>query len=189
MTATDLDIKFLDLCASRYSCRSYAAREVPRELLERVLEAARLAPSACNQQPWRFAVVTEASARERVCSRGLLPGSPCRWISGAPVLIVLGVRRSVVTHRLAPLFSRIDYPLLDAGIAGEHLVLAAEALGLGTCWVGWIRPRRLRRVVGWPGSVTPVALITLGWPAEGARPEKSRPRKALDEMVSWEAGG
>lgn len=176
---------FPALCASRYSCRAYADRDVPRELVDQALEAARLAPSACNQQPWRLAVVTHEATREAIFRGALLPGLSCQWIRGAPLLVVLGIQRSTVTHRMAPLFSRIDYPLIDAGIAGEHLVLQAEALGLGSCWVGWIRPAPLRRLVGWPRSVTPVSLITLGWPAEGARPAHPRPRKPMAEIATW----
>jgi nitroreductase len=82
--------------------------------------------------------------------------------------------------------SGVDYPWVDIGIAGEHLVLAATELGLGTCWIGWIKPRAIARIVGWPRSVKPVVVITVGYPSE-AEPEKlpvSR-RKPLDEIVRW----
>ena len=129
-------MNLLDHIRQRHSCRSYREEPVAREHIESLLEAARLAPSACNQQPWRFAIVTDNALRQRLVNEGFLPGIRMQWALMAPVHIVLGIKRGVVTHRIAPLFSRVDYPLIDAGIAGEHLVLAATELGLGTCWIG-----------------------------------------------------
>ena len=169
----------------RRSCRAYAPKDVSRTLLEQVLEAARLAPSACNQQPWRFAVVMDQQRRTQVVEKGFRAGLPMRWAKTAPVLIVLGIKRSLVVHRAATHVSKVDYPWIDAGIAGEHLVLQAEALGLGTCWIGWIHPTRLRTVVGWPRDITPAAVITLGWPDDPSHPPAARPRKELKDLVTW----
>jgi nitroreductase len=152
--------------------------------VEQILEAARLAPSACNRQPWRFVVATEATLRARLLDEGTLPGLGMVWAAQAPVILVLGVRKSLVTHRVAPLLSHVDYSLLDLGIAGEHAVLQAAELGLGTCWVGWIRPKVVRRIVGWPTEILPQALITLGWPT--SRPDRPSPRLSLDELVTWQ---
>ncbi len=173
---------FLHLVKRRTSCRSYEPRPVPREHLERMLETARLAPSACNQQPWRFAVVEAAATRTRLIDEAFLTGIPMRWAENAGAIVALGMERSVITHKIANKISGVDYPLLDLGIAGEHLVLQAEELGLGTCWIGWIKPKKVREIVGWPRSIEPVGLITVGWPA-GARP--TRERRALDEIVTW----
>jgi len=101
----------------------------------------------------------------------------------APVIIVLGMQRSVVTHRLAPLLSRVDYPWIDLGIAGEHLVLQATELGLGTCWIGWIRPAGVRKVIGWPRRIRPVALITVGWP-QPCGSEQRTDRKPMREITT-----
>jgi len=177
------DDAFLDLVRRRTSCRTYDPKPVPRHLLERVLEAARWAPSACNRQPWRFAVVQEEHVRARLVDEAFLAGIPMRWAQDAGAMIVLGMEKSAITHRIAPMISGVDYPLLDLGIAGEHLVLEAEALGLGACWIGWIRPKVVRRLVGWPGSVDPVAVITVGWPAPGSR--RTRPRMELDQLAKW----
>lgn len=174
---------FLELVAARFSCRAYRDEPVSRSAVERILEAARLAPSACNRQPWRFAVVTEAALRTRLLEEGILPGLGMTWIAQAPVILALGLKKSFITHQVAPLVSKVDYSLLDVGIAGEHAVLQATELGLGTCWIGWIRPKEVRRIVGWPADVTPQALITVGWPA--SRPARSAPRQALDDIVTW----
>ncbi len=174
---------FLSLVRQRFSCRSYRPDPVPETLIALLLEAVRLAPSACNKQPWRLAVVSDEPQRIRLCEEGLLPGMQRPWIRGAPVLIALGVARTTVTHRLAPLISGIDYPALDLGIAGEHLVLQATALGLGTCWIGWIRPPAVRRIVDWPRSIQPVSLISVGWPAESSESHRTG-RKPLSDWVS-----
>ena len=172
--------------ARRVSCRAYQTTPVPEAYLTRILEAARLAPSACNQQPWRFAVVRDPDVRRRIMQDGFLPGSKMTWALDAPVHVVLGMERSFVTHRLAPQISGVDYPWVDIGIAGEHLVLAATELGLGTCWIGWIRPRVLAKIVGWPTSVRPVVVITVGYASDpdSAQLPASR-RRPLAELVRW----
>ena len=174
---------FAELAANRFSCRAYRADPVSREAVEKILEAARLAPSACNRQPWRFVVATDPGLRAKLVEEGTLPGLRMSWALAAPVLLVLGLKKDVITHRVAPLLSKVEYPLLDLGIAGEHAVLQAAELGLGTCWIGWIRPRVVRRLVGWPGDITPQSLITVGWPA--ARPERRSARLELDQIVLW----
>ncbi|MDD3117990.1 MAG: nitroreductase family protein [Victivallales bacterium] len=152
----------------RHSCRHYLEREVSEEALAFCLEAVALAPSACNRKPWQLVTVRDPELRLQICRHGLLPGIPMPWLAGAPVIMVLCARRELVTHRLAPLFSGIDYLLLDCGIAGEHLVLAATALGLGTCWIGWFRPRYVKKLLHLGWGVQPVALISVGYPAEPA---------------------
>lgn len=175
---------FLELVGQRHSCRAYRPDPVPREHIETMLAAARLAPSACNRQPWRFAVVTAEKTRRRLFDEGVLPGLRSGWILEAPVLVALGMHSSVVTHWIAPLVSKVDYPWLDLGIAGEHLVLQATELGLGTCWIGWIQPDGVRKAVGWPRSIRPAALITVGWPRAEEAGERTG-RKSLPEIASW----
>lgn len=174
---------FKELVTARYSCRAYKSDPVPRAAMEQILEAARLAPSACNQQPWRFVVATESALRARLLDEGTLPGLGMKWAMEAPVILVLGIKKSLITHQVAPLLSKVEYPLLDLGIAGEHAVLQATELGLGTCWIGWIRPKEVRRIVGWPSDILPQALITIGWPAP--RPPRISPRLAMDEIALW----
>jgi len=148
-----------------------------------MLEAARLAPSACNKQPWRFAVVEDEVTRLRLITEAFLTGIPMKWAENAGAIIALGMERKTVTHKIAPKISGVDYPLLDLGIAGEHLVLQAEELGLGTCWIGWIKPKAVRRIVGWPRSIEAVSLITVGHPVSKDR--KTRSRLERDEIAKW----
>jgi nitroreductase len=172
--------------ALRVSCRAYQSEPIPEAHLNQILEAARLAPSACNQQPWRFAVVRDLNLRRRIVEDGFLPGIRMTWAIDAPVHVVIGMERSFVTHRLAVSVSGVNYPWIDIGIAGEHLVLAAAELGLGTCWIGWIKPRAIGRMVGWPASVKPAVVITVGYPSDlhAGTPPVGR-RKPLAELVQW----
>ena len=175
-----------DAIARRVSCRAYQPTPVPKSQLIQILEAARLAPSACNQQPWRFAVVRDLDLRRRIVEDGFLPGIKMTWAIDAPVHVVIGMERSFLTHRIAASVSGVDYPWVDIGIAGEHLVLAATELDLGTCWIGWIKPRVVAKIVGWSASVKPVVVITVGYacdPNEGIPP--STRRKPLAELVRW----
>ena len=175
-----------EVVARRVSCRAYKTDPVPEAHLLQILEAARLAPSACNQQPWRFAVVREPGLRRRIVEEGFLPGIKMTWAIDAPVHVVVGMETSFLTHSLGASVSGVDYPWVDIGIAGEHLVLAATELGLGTCWIGWIKPKAIARIVDWPRSMKPVVVITVGYPSEAelGRLPTSR-RKELDEIVRW----
>jgi nitroreductase len=176
----------MDLISRRTSCRAYRPDPVPQEHVEQVLEAARLAPSACNKQPWRFAVVCDAALRARIVKDGFLPGIRMDWALDAPVHVVLGMATSFVTHRLAVAYSGVNYPWVDIGIAGEHLILAATELGLGTCWIGWISPPKVAQIVGWVRSVRPVAVITVGHPLDpGAATRPADRRKPLGDLVKW----
>lgn len=177
---------FLALTQARTSCRAYdPARPVPDELLHQCLEAARFAPSACNRQPWRFVVVREEALRVRLCTEALLPGVPMPWLRSAPVLVALAIERELVTHRLAPVLSGVPYHYVDAGIAGEHFVLAAAESGLGTCWIGWIRPKIVRRLLAIPRGVEVVGLISVGYPLAPAIPRERHPLSQTAFVEQW----
>lgn len=177
-----------DVIARRVSCRAYRSDPVPDAHVLQILEAARLAPSACNQQPWRFAVVRDAGLRHRIVEEGFLPGIKMDWAKIAPVHVVIGMEISFLTHRLGASVSGVDYPWVDIGIAGEHLVLAASELGLGTCWIGWIKPKVIAPIVGWPRPIKPVVVITVGYPVQAEVELGKLPaarRKPLGEIVRW----
>ena len=123
------------------------------------LEAARLAPSSCNKQPWRFVIVREREMIRRIAGEGLLPGIKMTWLNDASAIAVLCAKTDVKVHWLAPILSGIQYHLVDLGIAGEHFCLAAEAQGLGTCWIGWFKPKAVAQMLGIPSGIQPTALI------------------------------
>ena len=175
--------QFIDLVRRRTSCRAYLRKPVPREHLELMIEAARLAPSACNQQPWRFAVVQDEAVRVRLVKEALRFGIEMKWALNAGALIALGIQSKGPVLKVGTKISGVEYPQLDLGIAGEHMVLQAEELGLGTCWIGWIKQKAVRRIVGWPDSILPMSLIAVGWPASDER--KTRPRRDHEDIVHW----
>ncbi len=102
------------------------------------------------------------------------------WLENAPVIVVLCAELSFVTHKLAPLLSKLPYYMIDIGIAGEHFVLAAESLGLGTCWIGWLNEKPVRKILGIPGRIRIISLISLGYPA--VTNEKASDRLGIDEI-------
>jgi nitroreductase len=159
---------------SRRSIRKYQDRSVPDDLLEQVLEAARWAPSASNQQPWRFIVIRDPAIRRQIAP--LAGTSLIRWahVEGAPILLAL--------------CGRAGSPLLhtDVALAGLQLMLQAHALGLGTCWIGAFERHPTAQLLRLPPEMHLVALLTLGFPAEDPAPT---PRKALAELVHYDVFG
>jgi nitroreductase len=180
--------EFLKLVRRRTSCRNFDPdRPVPDELLFPCIEAARLAPSACNSQPWRFVLVRDAQKRQAVFETARLPGINHQWLADAPVITALCAHKTLVPHRLAPLVSRIPYHYLDVAIAGEHFVLAATAVGLGSCWIGWFREKPVKKILEIPRNIQVLALIALGFPKTPA--EKRTPRLSQSDIAfadRWE---
>lgn len=181
---------FLDLCRARQSCRRYdPSRPVPRDALDRCLEAARLAPSACNSQPWTFVVIDEP-ARRAALAEAAFGGlhRMNRFAAEAPVLVVVLTERSKTLARIGGQIRGVPYRLIDVGIACEHFVLQAEEEGLGTCWLGWFDERAVKRVLGLPRSAHADIMISVGHPAAGDAP-RPKNRKAPEEMRRYLGGG
>ncbi len=164
---------FREIIEKRRSIRSYKPDPVPRDLIEKCLDAARFSPSACNTQCFRF-IITLDKVKDRLVREclGEVP-VPNRWAAGAPVIAVLATKRNIMTHTIGGSIKDTRYDLLDAGIAGEHFVLQATELGLGTCWLGWFRKSRVRKLLGIPGNWDIAAMITLGY-ADGEAGEIRR---------------
>lgn len=181
-------MQFLQLAKRRYSVRAYNNEPVPRELLERALEAARLAPSASNSQPWHFVVVDDPEQCAEL-------GSACRGPAGTFNKFAASVSTFVVileswgaAHTaLAGLLKGRRYSPYDVGMAAEHFCLQAVEDGLGTCMLGWFDEPRVRRIVGAPRGFRPTLVITVGYPRKDSPPAKKR--KALSEVVSWNRYG
>ncbi|MFO7906210.1 MAG: nitroreductase family protein [Planctomycetota bacterium] len=175
---------FLDLAAWRRSVRAYTNRPVEPEKILRCLEAARLAPSACNAQPWRFVVVDDPVLREQVASRaaaGIVPMNS--FARQAPVLVVVVMERANFTSRFGSVVKAKSFPLVDIGIAAEHFCLQATEEGLGTCILGWFDERGVRALLEIPRRSRPILILTLGYPADG--PNRPKKRKPLEEIASW----
>ncbi|MGI6708166.1 MAG: nitroreductase family protein [Dethiobacteria bacterium] len=165
----------------RRSIRKYTADPVPDETLQKLLNAARMAPSWKNSQCWRFIVVREQSRKQKLAA-SLPYGNPCKKaIAEAPVVLVLCADPQTSGRQDGK-----DYYLLDAGLAMQQLMLAAHAEGLGTCWVALFNEAAARPACNIPESYRIVALTPLGVPAHRPSP---RPRKELGEIVYAEVWG
>ena len=173
---------FFELVGKRRSVRRFKKEKVKRELIERCVEAARLAPSAENLQPWRFLVFDEPTAKgqlARIAFSGVYRVT--RWAAEAPVLVVVLAERRIATQ-LGSLIQGSQWWLLDVGIAGEHFVLQATEFGLGTCWIGWFNARGVRRFLRLPRKFSVCYMLAVGWPAESP---SARPRKPLNSILHF----
>jgi nitroreductase len=165
---------FLELVRARYSVRCYQEKPVAKEVLDRILEAVRLAPSGANRQPWRFVVVQDPEIRNRMVEAC----NGQQFVGQAPVVIAgCGLLPDRIMHCGMP------GDAIDLAIAMENLALAATAEGLGTCWIGAFGQDKVRKVLGIPETARVVEVMTLGYPADSPGPRK---RKALDEIVCYD---
>lgn len=167
-------MNFLDLVKSRRSVRHYTSQPVEPEKLDYLLACARLAPSACNRQPWQLQVVSSPERLKRLQEAA----ARFSWLQEAPLIIAVTVDDSRAWTRSADGHNHSD---VDAAILTEHLTLAAAEQGLGSCWICAFDPEKCREALDLEPHLRPVALLPVGYPAE--EPEE-RPRKALHEIVN-----
>jgi nitroreductase len=173
---------FQRIVEGRRSIRRYIDRPVEREKILLCLEAARLAPSADNTQPWRFLVLDDTDLKKRFCDE-VFTGiySISKFAKQAPVLIVILMRLNIFAHRVGMQIQKIHFHLLDIGIAGEHIVLQAEELGLGTCWIGWFNTRKAKKTLKIPREYKIASLLSLGYYEQ--KPLKKKKRKQMEDIV------
>jgi|SRR5690554_6193999 len=169
---------FFDIAKRRYSCRDYSSKVVPKDMIIRVLESARIAPSATNAQPIQFVVITKPELREQIASC-----YGAAWLQSAPVIIV-----ACGNYRQS--WQRADgknHCDVDLGIAVDHLTLSATSNGLATCWICKFDVMKCAEILHLPKGVAPMALIPLGYAADKSNySERHLARKPFDELVSWE---
>jgi nitroreductase len=173
---------FMDLVKQRVSVRKYSSKPVPRDVIDICLEAARLAPSACNSQPWSFVVIDDEKAKDEIVRKSMSGiYSSNKFVMTAPVIIAAITEHSTYIARMGGMLRNVKYNLIDIGIACEHLVLQAEDVGLGTCWLGWFDEKAVKKVLGLPKSAKVDIMICLGYPEERLLTKKKM-RKSLEEM-------
>jgi nitroreductase len=169
-------VNLFELIAARYSVRAYKPDPVPDALLAQVLEAARLAPTADNRQPFMLIVLRTAGRQtelKRVYNRD--------WFVGAPLVIAAcGLPGQAWVRRDGK-----NYMDVDVTIALDHLILAATDLGLGTCWVAAFDPAAAREVLCLPDTAEPIAFTPLGYPADDLRPKERKPLADLVRYKHW----
>ena len=152
---------FQELAKNRYSVRSFQQMPVSKEHMDLILEAGRVAPTACNFQPQKIYVARSAEAREKLAS-------VCRCTFGAPVILVVCYDRALEwKNKLKP---GVTSGETDAAIVCTHMMLQAADLGVGSCWVGYFNPDKVAEVLGLPENLTVSALLPIGYPAENAEP-------------------
>jgi len=173
----------LSLMKRRQSERKYLDLPVEKEKIERIVEAGRISPSACNGQPWHFIVVDNPGLRQEVAaateSAVLRMNS---FVREAPVLIVVVREKSNLTSRAGDLIKQKNYSLIDIGIATASIVYQATAEGLGTCIIGWVDDRRIRKVLGIPASRKVELVITVGYTDNRLR---EKVRKLPGDVISY----
>ena len=178
-------MKFSDLIELRQSDRKYTDKPVEKEKLMRCLEAARLAPSASNSQPWTFVVADRAEVVKKLAkaARGPL-GSFNNFVKQAPVIVTIVLEKPKAVTEIGMKVKEKEWPLMDIGITAEHFCLQAAEEGLGTCMLGWFDEKKVQQILNIPQNKTVALLITLGYTPEGYKHRK-KIRKSLDKIIKW----
>ncbi|MDP4282406.1 MAG: nitroreductase family protein [Bacteroidota bacterium] len=176
---------FLNLVRNRQSVRAYNPdRPVEPEKLERCIEAVRLAPSACNAQPWKLIVINDPELKQAVAK-----AAEAKWLGfnnfpqQAPVLVAIVRENPNLSSKLGTILKDKSYTLMDVGIAAVHFCLQAASEGLGTCMMGWFNEEAVRTLLGVPKNKRIELLITVGYPAKDDIRNKTR--KSTDKICSY----
>lgn len=175
---------FLELVQSRQSDRAFLDKPVEKEKIERILETVRLAPSACNAQPWKFVVVTEPEKRLQVAdatANKLLAMN--HFTKQAPVQIVVLEESANFTSTVGGWATNKHYQHIDLGIAAAYITLAAADEGLGSCIIGWCDEKKVQKALDIPKNKRVILVILLGY---SVQPLRNKKRKTKDEIVSYE---
>ena len=173
-------MNFLDIARNRQSCRSYDEnRSVEQEKLDAILEALRLAPSACNGQPYHVTVCRGQVAKDVAAATAGMGLN--KFAAQAPVMLVLSEMPYVRTAAMGAKVKGNDYRSIDIGIAAAYMTAEATAQGLDTCMLGWFNDKKIRALCGLEYPVRLV--ITLGYAKEGD-PLRKKVRKEMDDLVS-----
>ncbi len=175
------------LFSERQSDRSYQERPVPLEVLERIVEHSLLAPSATNQQPWSLVLVYHPQEVQKVADAALsgLYGGVNKFIRKAPAFLLVVAERQSLLARVGTAFTDTLYTPYDLGILVAHLVLAAEAEGVGSCILGWLNGKALQKQLQIPNSKKVVMAIALGYPAGEKRTKKRKPLSQVLHYGKW----
>jgi len=177
---------FFELVKQRQSVRKYNYdRKIEDEKLLRILEAGRLAPSASNSQPWTFVVVDQPDLCLKVAkaTRGTLIGIN-KFVTQAPLLIVMVIEKAKITTQIGGAIKDKEYPLIDIGIAGEHMCLQAEDDGIGSCMLGWFDEKKIRSLLNIPQKKNIGLVISFGYAPEDY-PLRKKIRKDINTVVKW----
>lgn len=174
-----------ELVKRRQSCRCFSDRALSRDAIDTCIETARLAPSACNAQPWSFIVLDREPDKGRIleaATRGIYKASD--FIKAAPAVVVVKTERAVFATKMGGMLRGLQYSLIDIGIACEHLVLAAAEMGIDSCWIGWFNEKGLKKAMGLSRSDRVDILLALGY-GDPNLSNRDKLRKSMDEVRSY----
>lgn len=176
-------IDMLELIRSRQSDRKYSDKPVEQEKLGRIIEAGRMAPSACNAQPWKFVVVTDPELIRNLAeaASAKLIGMNT-FVNQSPALIVIIRESPNLSSKVGATIKNKDYSLIDIGIATENICLQARAEGIGSCILGWFDEKMVKKLLSIPSSKRVELIITLGYSLSH---QKDKKRKTSEETVSF----
>ena len=176
---------FLELVEQRQSDRKYLKKPVEKEKLMRCLEAARLAPSASNSQPWTFVVADDPEVVSKLAKAARGPiGTFNNFVKQAPVILTIVLEKPKAVTEIGMKVKEKEWPLMDVGITAEHFCLQAADEGLGTCMLGWFDEKKVKEILQIPGEKTVALLITLGYTPEGYKHRK-KIRKPMEKIIRW----
>jgi nitroreductase len=176
---------FFELIYKRESVRGYLDKPVEREKVEKILEAARVAPSACNAQPWKFVVVDDKELVRKVAKNlydPLVSGINKFALTSLAFIIVVGEKRNL-TSKMGGIIKKKDYTSIDIGAASENICLAATELGLGTCIMGWFKEKEIKNLLAIPKGREVHLVISLGYYEE--KEPRKKVRKDIKEIMSY----
>lgn len=178
-------MKFIELVEKRESVRGYIDKDVERDKIEKCIEAARLAPSACNSQPWKF-IVVDNDEKVKLLTKGIydpLVSGINKFSLTAPCFIVIvGEKRNLKSY-IGGIVKKKDYTSIDIGIATEHICLAGAEMGLGTCIIGWFKEKYIKEVLNIPSGLSVHLIVSIGYfENKGTR---KKIRKKLEDIISY----
>lgn len=177
-------MSFNDLVKLRQSTRRYSDKDIEKEKLELCIEAARLAPSASNSQPWKFIIIDDVELKNKVAHQtydAVLSFN--KFVQQAPVIIAIVLEKPKVITRIGATIKKREFPLIDIGIAAEHICLQAAESGLGTCMIGWFNEKKVKKLLKIPDGKRIGLLISMGYPEDGYS-LREKTRKSRKEVVS-----
>jgi nitroreductase len=177
-------MEFIDLIKRRFSVRRFQAAPVAREEVMKCIEAARLAPSASNSQPWHFVVADEPALVQQLAKAtysSLVAFN--KFVHQTPLIVALVIEKPKVITQIGAVIKKRDFPLIDTGITAAHFCLQAAELGIGTCMLGWFDQKKIKQLLAIPKDKTIGLLIAVGYPERSEPPDKKR--KAIGEMHSF----
>lgn len=174
-------MNFSELVKVRQSVRKYSDKPVEKGKLLQCVETARLSPSACNSQPWKFVVVDNPDLKARIAECAVSIGMN-KFTHQAPVIIAVVLERMKMTATLGSVLKDKEYSLMDVGIAVNQFCLQAAELGLGTCIIGWFDEKKTKTLLNIPKNKRVPLLVCVGYPDDHIR---KKLRKPVEEMSSW----